>query len=157
MESQSLLELFADYCSFKLQGILEWRSTHMYKRFISHERGQSLVEFALLLPLLLYLICGIIDFGRVMYTHMQLNLVTQEAVRLSGLGRSDADIRQYTMDHVVHPSKVTITISPSDTARNSGDYVKVRLEEQIEYITPLMSTVLPSPYRVVTESTIRVE
>lgn len=129
----------------------------MYKRFISHEKGQSLVEFALLLPLLLYLICGIIDFGRVMYTHMQLNLVTQEAVRLGGLGRSDADIRQYALDHVNHPTKVTVTISPTDTIRKPGDYVMVRLEEQIEYITPLMSTVLPSPYRVVTDSTIRVE
>lgn len=129
----------------------------MFKRFISHEKGQSLVEFALLLPLLLYLICGIIDFGRVMYTHMQLNLVTQEAVRLGGLGRSDADIKQYTLDHVNHPTKVTVTISPTDTIRKSGDYVKVRLEEQIEYITPLMSTVLPSPYSVITDSTIRVE
>lgn len=129
----------------------------MFKQFISHEKGQSLVEFALLLPLLLYLICGIIDFGRVMYTHMQLNLVTQEAVRLGGLGRSDADIRQYTLDHVDHPTKVIVTISPSDSVRNPGDYVKVNLEEQIEYITPLMSTVLPSPYRVITDSTIRVE
>jgi len=129
----------------------------MFKRFISHEKGQSLVEFALLLPLLLYLICGIIDFGRIMYTHMQLNLVAQEAVRLGGLGRSDADITQYTLDHVDNPTKVIVTISPSDTIRQSGEYVMVRLEEQIEYITPLMSTVLPSPYRVITDSTIRVE
>ncbi|MEX1029879.1 MAG: TadE family protein [Paenibacillaceae bacterium] len=129
----------------------------MFKRFISHEKGQSLVEFALLLPLLLYLVCGIIDFGRIMYTQMQLNLTTQEAVRLGGLGRSDADIRQYTLDHVDHPTKVIVTITPSDSLRKSGDYVKVSLEEQMEYITPLMSTVLPSPYRVVTDSTIRVE
>ncbi len=129
----------------------------MNKRFISQEKGQSLVEFALLLPLLLFMICGIIDFGRVMYTHMQLNLVTQEAVRLGGLGRSDAYIKQYTLDHVNDPTKVIVTITPSETLRNSGDYVKVSLEQQIEYITPLMSTVLPSPYRVVTESTIRVE
>jgi uncharacterized protein (UPF0333 family) len=129
----------------------------MYKRFISHEKGQSLLEFALLLPVILYLICGIIDFGRIMYTHMQINLVTQEAVRLGGLGRNDAEIRKYTMDHVDHPSKVTVSISPSDSARKSGDYVKVSLEEQVDYITPLLSKIFPTPYRVMTDSTIRVE
>jgi Flp pilus assembly protein TadG len=129
----------------------------MFKRFISHQKGQSLVEFALLLPLLLYLICGIIDFGRIMYTQMQLNMVTQEAVRLGGLGRTDVQIRQYTMNRVDHPSNVTVTISPSYSARKSGDYVKVSLEERVDYITPMLSKILPSPYRVKTDSTIRVE
>jgi Flp pilus assembly protein TadG len=129
----------------------------MVKRLLSHQKGQSLVEFALLLPLLLYLICGIIDFGRIMYTHMQLNMVAQEAVRLGGLGRNDAEIQQYIWDHVDHPSLVAVTIAPSDSVRNSGDYVKVSLEEQVDYITPLLSNVLPSPYLVMTDSTIRVE
>ena len=131
----------------------------MWKRFVKGQRGQSLTELALILPLLLLLLCGVIDFGRIMYAHMQLNLVTQEAVRLGGLGRNDAEIRMYAYDslHLSDPSKMTVTISPPDTVRKSGDYVKVQLEEQMDYLTPLMSNVLPSPYLVVAESTIRVE
>ena len=33
------------------------------KRTIRRENGQSLVEFAIVLPILLTLLCGVIDFG----------------------------------------------------------------------------------------------
>lgn len=131
----------------------------MWGRLWKRESGQSLTELALVLPLLLYLMCGIIDFGRVMYSYMQLNLVSQESVRLGGLGYNDTAIRDYALGRLelADPSNVTVTVTPSDDMRKSGDYVEVRVEEQIEWITPLIGTVLPSPINVHAESTIRVE
>ena len=41
------------------------------------ERGQSLVEFALVLPMLLVLLLGIADFGRI----FQAGIVTETAAR----------------------------------------------------------------------------
>ena len=35
----------------------------MRKSFLKREKGQSIVEFALVLPLILLIVCGIIDFG----------------------------------------------------------------------------------------------
>jgi uncharacterized protein (UPF0333 family) len=35
----------------------------MLKRIAKNEKGQAMVEFALIVPLLILLLCGIIDFG----------------------------------------------------------------------------------------------
>lgn len=45
------------------------------------ESGQSLVEFALVLPLLLALLCAIIDFGWLYYNQITLNNAAREGAR----------------------------------------------------------------------------
>lgn len=126
---------------------------------LKNERGQSLVEFALILPMLLLLICATFDFGRVIYTYMHLNLLTQESVRLGGLGETDETISQFAKNniHVGNATLLQVKISPSQSARKSGDYVTVTLEYPVTYVTPFISLIFPSPYRVITDSTIRIE
>jgi len=125
---------------------------------IKDERGQSLAEFALVVPLLLLLICGIFDFGRYMFAYINLNMDAQEAVRLGGLGKSDAQIREYAKNHALigDPSALKVTITPTEANRKSGDYVKVSLQYSQPFITPIISNVLPVPV-IKAESTIRVE
>lgn len=50
------------------------------------ERGAAAVEFALLLPVLLMLIGGTIDFGRLYYTQIQLGNAARDGVRLAAMG-----------------------------------------------------------------------
>lgn len=45
------------------------------------EKGQALVEFALTLPILLALLCGIIDFGWAYYNQITLNNAAREGAR----------------------------------------------------------------------------
>jgi Flp pilus assembly protein TadG len=126
---------------------------------IKNQRGQALLEFSLVLPILLLLISGIIDFGRISYTYMNLQLTTQESVRLGGLGEGDNEIREFAKDHFTagDSESLVVNISPSQLDRKSGDYVTVTLEYPVEYITPMVSRILPSPFQVVASSTIRVE
>ncbi|MFC5711400.1 TadE/TadG family type IV pilus assembly protein [Thalassorhabdus alkalitolerans] len=122
---------------------------------IKREDGQSLVEFALVLPVLLLVLVGILDFGRIMYTHLQLEMVTQEAVRLGGLGQTDAQIRSYASDKFNgDSSKLAITVSPGGT-RRAGTYVTVEMTYPETFFKPLGSVSIP--YTVKTSSTIRVE
>jgi len=125
---------------------------------IRRQEGQSLTEFALLLPLLLLLICGVLDFGRVMYAYLHLNLDAQETVRLAGLGKSDSEITAFAENYeqLGDPSLMQVTISPSQSARKSGDYVTVTLSYTLPYLTPLVSQILPEPV-ITVDSTIRVE
>ena len=58
------------------------------------ERGQSLVETALVLPVLLLLLVGILDFGRIMYSYAHLHMAAQETVRVGGLDKSDSEDRK---------------------------------------------------------------
>ncbi|MGJ9384759.1 TadE/TadG family type IV pilus assembly protein [Salipaludibacillus sp. CF4.18] len=123
---------------------------------IKKEDGQSLVEFALVLPLVLLLLVGVVDFGRVLYTHLQLELVTQETVRLGGLGQSDEVITSYAKDnfHAGDSTKLNVSISPTGT-RSPGTYVTVEISYEETLIEPLGS--LSVPYTIKTKSTIRVE
>lgn len=126
---------------------------------IKDQKGQSLTEFALLVPLLLLLICGIIDFGRILFTYMHLNLATQEAVRLGGLGKGDTEISEFAKNYVIvgTAEDLEVTISPSEEFRDSGEYVTVILKSSFQPVTPFLTYLLPDSYKITTDSTIRVE
>lgn len=51
----------------------------MRKRGSKHERGQSLVEFALSLPILILILSGLIDIGRVYFAYIFLEEAAAEA------------------------------------------------------------------------------
>lgn len=53
----------------------------MKKLFRRREGGQALVEFALVLPILLLLLCGIIDCGWLYYNQITLNNAAREGAR----------------------------------------------------------------------------
>lgn len=124
-----------------------------------NESGQSLVETALVLPLLLLLVVGILDFGRVTYSYAHLHMAAQETVRKGGLGRSDEEIKTFAKNyvHLGDSSKLIVEITPPGSLRKSGDYVKVKLKYPIKLYTPFLSSLFPSPLYAQTDSTIRVE
>lgn len=49
-------------------------------------RGQSLVEFALILPVLVILLLGIIDFGMGLRSYISLTNATREGARFAAIG-----------------------------------------------------------------------
>ena len=52
------------------------------RRDAASRRGQALVEFALVLPILILLLVGIFDFGRAIYAFNTINNSAREAVRI---------------------------------------------------------------------------
>ena len=53
------------------------------KKFMRNDRGQSLVEFALTLPMLLVVMFMITEFGRALYQYNVLAQATREAARVA--------------------------------------------------------------------------
>jgi Flp pilus assembly protein TadG len=123
------------------------------------ERGQSLVETALILPVLLLLLVGILDFGRIMYSYAHLHMAAQETVRMGGLGKNDTEITSFAKDYVQlnEVDQLKINISPGDSSRDAGDYVTVKLEYPFQFFTPFVSSLFSSSLSIKAESTIRVE
>lgn len=123
------------------------------------ERGQALVEMALILPILLLLLAGILDVGRMLFSYENLQMAAQEAVRLGGLGKDDQTITNFADNYqkLGDPKYLIVNISPDDTDRHSGDYVTVTLKYPFTFDTPLISKFFPNPYYIETQSTIRVE
>jgi hypothetical protein len=58
----------------------------------SSRRGQTLVEFALVLPLLLLIIFGVIDLGRAFYTSVVLSNMARTGARFAALNYSNTSI-----------------------------------------------------------------
>lgn len=123
------------------------------------QRGQALVETALILPVFILILVGILDFGRLIYSYAQLQMAAQETVRLGGLGETDAEITTFAHNyiHLGNTNNLQVAISPDDTTRKSGDYVTVTLKFPFQFFTPFVSKLFPSQFMIVTASTIRVE
>lgn len=123
------------------------------------ERGQSLVETALILPVLLLILVGILDFGRMMYSYTHLHMAAQETVRVGSLGESDTKIIAFAKDYVQlkEIDQLKINISPGEANRESGEYLTVKLEYPFHFFTPFVSSLFPSALSIKAESTIRVE
>jgi hypothetical protein len=71
------------------------------KRAVRSERGAELIEFALVFPLLLFVVLGIVDFG---FMFQRMEVVTnaaREGARIAVLpGYSVADVRDRVCDYV---------------------------------------------------------
>ena len=55
------------------------------------ERGAAMIEFALLLPLLVMLVFGIITFGRAYFAKVELASAVREGARAAALGKTNGD------------------------------------------------------------------
>lgn len=59
----------------------------------TRDRGAAAVEFALVLPVLLLVLCGIVDFGRALHAQVVLTQAAREGARLAALGAPDTVTR----------------------------------------------------------------
>lgn len=102
---------------------------------MTSERGQAIVEFALVLPLIVVLIMGVVLVAEVGVARLALEHGAAEAARAGALTNDDGLIRGTAAAAVapLDPSKVKVTIEPaqSETPRSDsprGSLLRVRLQ-----------------------------
>jgi Flp pilus assembly protein TadG len=80
------------------------------------DRGAAAVEMALVLPILLLLVVGMLDFG-ITYNHwISLTNVAHEGARLAAVGpASPADVKALAATYGLDASKVSATIASSSS------------------------------------------
>ncbi len=72
---------------------------HMQNSRQSHSKGQTLAEFALTLPILLLLLFGIIEFGRLFQSWVTLQNSARTAVRYASTGQYKED--RYNIEDII--------------------------------------------------------
>lgn len=77
-------------------------------------RGQATVEMALVLPILLLLIVGLVDAARMAGALLSVQHAAREAVRLGITGAPDAAVeeRAFEAASILEPERLTVTVSP---------------------------------------------
>lgn len=139
----------------------------MRKRFIKrsrHEDGQAMVEFALILPVFLLILCGIIDFGWLFYNQLSLNNACREGARYAVVHTAENADTQAIINHIENTTTtvfandgIDISVkysSPSDPT--AGD-VTVDLKADISFFTPVLSTVLGKEKTITSTVIMKVE
>jgi Flp pilus assembly protein TadG len=83
------------------------------------DRGQAFVEFALILPVLLLLVLGIIQFGRLYNSNETITNATRAGARVAAVSRTASDPVGATIQAVKNSapnldlSQVTVTVTPA--------------------------------------------
>jgi Flp pilus assembly protein TadG len=101
------------------------------------ERGQSLVEFALILPLFLLLMFAIVDFGMGFYSWITVTNAAREGARIGAVGADSPTIQQRVKDTAGSLNNSNLTITVSNAKGNSGETVGVTVNYKYQLITPL--------------------
>jgi Flp pilus assembly protein TadG len=95
-----------------------------------NESGQSLVEFVLILPLLLFLVLGMIEFGWLLNGKITLNSAAREGARVGVvLNVSDAERKQKILDTIndtIDLSGMVIEDDDLDVTEENDDYENTR-------------------------------
>ncbi|WP_407269468.1 TadE/TadG family type IV pilus assembly protein [Radiobacillus sp. PE A8.2] len=119
---------------------------------IRDEKGQSIVETALVIPLLLLLIIGIVDVGKIIYTHSTLQYITQQTAREATLGRNVSELEQFANQQA---NNSRVSIQPDITS--SGDSVTVKIQSEIEPLIPFDKLFPSNSITLSSTSTVRIE
>jgi len=104
----------------------------------SGDRGQSLVEFALILPLFLVIVFGIVDFGMAFHSYITVTNAAREGARLGVVQATEAQITDKVYaasDLNDEDTNMTITVTNAQGA--PGSSVVVDVDYEYELITPL--------------------
>ncbi|MCL6634264.1 MAG: pilus assembly protein [Peptococcaceae bacterium] len=131
------------------------------RKLILDRRGQALVELALVLPLLLVLAIGTMEFGRIFHSYLVITNATREGARVGVLGENTADsviknrVKEAGASLGLSDSQITVT--PAQNSRTRGVPLTVKIDYSVNLITPVLGAVLPNPFPLTASTTMRIE
>lgn len=111
---------------------------------IVKNKGQALVEFVLVLPVLLLLIFAFFDISRIMLGKNHLESVMDEVATLVHQDKSVNEINNFLKND---DYDITCDI-------NNQEYTNITLKTTIDLITPGMKRILDNPYTIKIERSI---
>jgi Flp pilus assembly protein TadG len=117
--------------------------------------GQTLVEFALILPIFLLILVGIFDAGRLVYAYNTVNNAAREGGREATVNQTEADIQARAAQHAVAldipAANVAVSFqqpagAPCDFAIGTGQIVGCLAVVQVSYdyvaATPIIGNLI---------------
>ena len=113
-------------------------TTHPVHTVGKQEQGQTLVEFALVLMILLLLTFGMIDFSRAVYTASVLQAAAQAGARagLVSLAGVDAAVQDKLVG--LDGARAQIT-----SAMLTSERMEVQITYELDLMTPLIAQLAP--------------
>ena len=133
-----------------------------FQKSKNNESGQSLVELALFLPILLLLVLGIIQFGVILGGQITVTSAAREGARTAVVGGDDGEVKERVKDFaktllLEELDDNDITITPDQNNRVSGGELSVHVSGRVPIIVPTFGILSGSEFSVTSEAVMRVE
>ena len=133
------------------------------------EKGQAMVELALVLPVLLLILLGIIEFGHIFYSYLVIQNATRDGAR-HGVVWDSGNNRYVTNPEVVtlvkdkttvlqkHDTNLTVNITPTtESTKATGNKFEVNINYNVPLFTPFWDNILPNPFPISAKTVMRIE
>lgn len=100
------------------------------KQIFHNKKGQSAVEMAIILPVLLFLLFAIVNIGLYMHANLQVAFATQQGVRIGALTNDNLKIKGAINNSLQNlrdnTTRTNVIIEPlNESSRERGDDLKV--------------------------------
>lgn len=120
---------------------------------IKKEDGQAMAEFALVFPILILVVCGIIDFGWMFFNQLTLQNATNVAAR-SGVVSYDYNggdktkltkqISQTVENNLINgmDDNLNVDVNFSNPGEPLNGNLELNVTTEIKFLTPFMGSIL---------------
>jgi Flp pilus assembly protein TadG len=136
---------------------------------IRGESGQSIVEFAIILPLVVVVILALADFGRALFMYLEAEHAASDAARLAAVDYAPASgtLQNYLQQALTFgelgsgsgggagaQAKAKLCISFPNGSANRGDPVNVKVTDTFNWIP---GGIIPGSVTIAGSATMRIE
>ena len=128
-----------------------------FSRYKKNESGQGLAEFAIVMPVLLFLLMGIIQFGCIFNGQVTVTSAAREGARLAVVGATNEEIIKRVGDAA---GALLLKVNSVDINRAvDGDdgVLSVKVNGSVDIVVPLLDMFTGPSFDVSSESVMRVE
>ena len=110
-------------------------------KWIKREDGQAVVELAITLPILIMILCAIIDFGWLFMNQNSIDYASREGARYAIVNASsktaiEAHIRAIAPDNIASTATITVTFTNTSNPR-LGDVI-IDISDDVNILTPIV-------------------
>jgi Flp pilus assembly protein TadG len=102
--------------------------------------GSAAVEFALVMPMALMILIGVVEVGRALWIRSSLQFAAEEAVRYAMVHQSasDAELTDFTLDRLPGVDPDAVQAAATRETINGTDFVTLNATYQFNYLSALI-------------------
>jgi len=129
----------------------------MFRKLRRSEKGQAMVEFALVLPILLLILCGILDFGWLYFNQLTLNNAAREGARYAAIHYSSGGDWQADALAVMRSSAGSVEAPTVTVVKNSEPDVTATAVADVPVLTGFSAAILGNTKTLTASCTMKIE
>lgn len=104
-----------------------------------NKKGQALVEFIIILPVFIFLVFGLIDFGKIIYIKNELTILLPDIEEMYKKNNAEEEItkmiKKNNKDNVLD-------------IKLDEKYITFKISRDLNIITPGLNKIIGNPYKI---------